>query len=316
MDSAILEINNLNAAFNTPEGDVYVLGGVNLKLERGTIHAVVGESGAGKSVMARSVMGLMGKKEVRYTGEINFHGGNLLKKSDADMNKIRGAKISMIFQDPGASLSPLMRVGDQLVEAMANHIKIDRKTIRARTASLFQEVGLSADVARRYPFELSGGMQQRVAIAQAMALRPEILIADEPTTALDVTIQKQVLELLRTLQKLHGLSVLFITHNFAVVKEIADTVSVMYAGEVVESAAAGDALKNPLHPYTKALIDCIPRSGVSVLPVIPGFPPRPQAKPAACPFAPRCPRADDNCKTSMPRDRILDGGRLVRCFRV
>jgi oligopeptide/dipeptide ABC transporter ATP-binding protein len=229
------------------------------------------------------------------------------------MRDIRGRRISMVLQDPLNSLSPLETVGAQIEEAMANHLALPREELRGRSAALLARVGLYDEVADRYPFELSGGMQQRVMIACGISCDPELLIADEPTTALDVTIQAQVLNLLKILRQELSLSVLLITHNFAVVAETCDRVSVMYAGFIVETAAARDLIAGAAHPYSRALIDCIPRSKVrTALPVIPGFPPRLYDRPSGCPFAPRCPRADSAC-VSMPDLRDLGGGRQVLC---
>ncbi|MDR2630300.1 MAG: ABC transporter ATP-binding protein [Spirochaetaceae bacterium] len=315
MTAEVLAVKNLSCDFLTLEGILYAVGGVNLSVRRGEIHGLVGESGCGKSVSARAILGLLDKKHSRVRGQVWFDGKDLLTLDEKEMRTIRGRRISMIFQDPQNSLSPLERAGKQIEEAMANHFALSREELRHRTATLLERVGLHREAARQYPFELSGGMQQRVMIAQAISCAPELLIADEPTTALDVTIQAQVLNLLKTLRRELSLSVLLITHNFAVVAETCDWVSVMYAGHIVETAPARDLIQNAAHPYSKALIDCFPqarsgprRSGTEALPVIPGFPPRLYDPPSGCPFVPRCGRAGPACST-MPPSVDLGNGR-------
>jgi len=321
METEILNIKDLSCDFLTVEGIVYALSGINMRLTRGEIHGLVGESGCGKSVTSRAIMGLVDKKHTRLGGAVYFHGKNLLKLPEKEMRAIRGKRISMIFQDPLNSLSPLETVGRQIEEAITNHIKLPVPELRSRTASLLEKVGLHPDTARQYPFELSGGMQQRVMIAQAICCNPELLIADEPTTALDLTIQAQVLNLLRSLQKELSLTIILITHNFALVTENCDNASVMYAGRIVETAPVRDIIKSPRHPYTKALINCIPRPGSNndgrraKLPVIPGSPPRLYEPAKACPFIPRCQTADDAC-AQMPSPFDLGGGRSVCCRRI
>ncbi|GHV69521.1 ABC transporter ATP-binding protein [Spirochaetia bacterium] len=324
IETEALSIENLSCDFLTVEGIVYALSGVNLHLNRGEIHGLVGESGCGKSVTSRAILGLLDKKRTRLGGAIRFDGKDLLSLSEKEMRSIRGRRISMIFQDPLNSLSPLETVGNQIEEAMSNHLSLSPEELHDRTAVLLEKVGLHPDTSARYPFELSGGMQQRVMIAQAVCCNPELLIADEPTTALDVTIQAQVLNLLKSLQKELSLTVLLITHNFAVVAENCDRVSVMYAGRIVETAPARSLIENAAHPYSRALIDCIPRShaGGNALPVIPGFPPRLYDPPAGCPFAPRCGKADDACAVMPPLTAIgsgdtnAGGDRYVSCHHL
>ena len=330
MEAECLSIENLSCDFLTVEGIVYALSAVNLRLKKGEIHGLVGESGCGKSVTSRAILGLVDRKHTRLGGTVQFDGKNLLELSEREMRSIRGKRISMIFQDPQNSLSPLEPVGSQIEEAMANHLDLSRKELRRRTVSLLKKVGLYPDTARQFPFELSGGMQQRIMIAQAISCNPELLIADEPTTALDLTIQAQVLNLLRSLQRELSLTVLLITHNFAVVTENCDRVSVMYAGRIVETAPARSLIESAAHPYTRALINCIPRtytagenSGEEThgrpdtqirrqLPVIPGSPPRLYDPPRGCPFILRCPRADGVCN-EMPPVIDLGEGRSVCC---
>ena len=319
IETGILSIEDLSCDFVTIDGIVYALNGINLKLKRGEIHGLVGESGCGKSVTSRAILGLVDKKHARLRGDIRFHTTNLLELSENEMRDVRGKRISMIFQDPLNSLSPLETVGSQIEEAMANHMDLSKTELRGRTAELLEKVGLHSDIAKRYPFELSGGMQQRVMIAQAISCNPELLIADEPTTALDLTIQAQVMSLLRSLQKELSLTILLVTHNFALVTENCDNASVMYAGKIVETAPTKDIIKSPFHPYTKALINCIPHSGAEQnheqrgkLQVIPGFPPRLYEPVKACPFVPRCHMANSKCD-EMPHASNLGNGRLVCC---
>jgi oligopeptide/dipeptide ABC transporter ATP-binding protein len=314
----VLSINKLFCDFMTAEGIVYALSGVSLDIRRGAIHGLVGESGCGKSVTGRAIMALHDRRHTRLSGEVRFDGRNLLALPERELRHIRGRRVSMIFQDPGGSLSPLMPVGRQIAEAIANHFSLSKAELQSRVSALLEQVGLQSGVARQYPFELSGGMQQRVMIAQAIACKPELLIADEPTTALDVTIQAQVLNLLKDLRTQLSLSVLLITHNFAVVAEACDRVSVMYAGQIVETADAATLITAAAHPYSRALIDCIPRgtgdraAERAPLPVIAGSPPRLYERPRGCPFAPRCVRADTLCETApLPLD--IDNDHKVRC---
>ncbi|MDR2730950.1 MAG: ABC transporter ATP-binding protein [Treponema sp.] len=317
METECLSIENLSCDFLTIEGIVYALSGVNLQLKRGEIHGLVGESGCGKSVTSRAVLGLVDKKHTRLGGVVRFDDKNLMSLPEKEMRSIRGKRISMIFQDPLNSLSPLETVGSQIGEAMSNHLELTKQELRGRTASLLEKVGLHPDTGRQYPFELSGGMQQRVMIAQAISCNPELLIADEPTTALDLTIQAQILTLLKSLQKELSLTVLLITHNFALVTENCDRASVMYAGRIVETAPAGSIIKSAAHPYTRALINCIPRSNTAgnqrtKLPVISGSPPRLYAPVKGCPFVPRCPKAGEACAV-MPPVTDIGSGRSVCC---
>jgi oligopeptide/dipeptide ABC transporter ATP-binding protein len=318
MSDTVLSVENLSCDFLTIEGIVYAVSGADLAVKRGEIHGLVGESGCGKSVSSRAIMGLLDKRHSRLKGRVMFDDRNLLELSEAEMRSIRGRRIAMIFQDPLNSLSPLVPVGKQIEEAMENHFFLSAEERKTRMRYLLDRVGLHRSVETKYPFELSGGMQQRIMIAQAVSCEPELIIADEPTTALDVTIQAQVLDLLRELRKELSLSVLLITHNFSVVAEICDTVSVMYSGRVVETAPARALIKEAAHPYSRALIDCIPRGstpfgkpGGGLLPVIPGFPPRLYDPVSGCPFAPRCSLADEACTAPSPCHE--DDSRRVFC---
>jgi oligopeptide/dipeptide ABC transporter ATP-binding protein len=314
METPSLSIENRSCDFFTAEGIVYALNGINLQLKKGEIHGLVGESGCGKSVTSRAVLGLLNKRNTRIKGTVHFDGLDLLSLPEKDMRSIRGKRISMIFQDPVNSLSPLETGGSQIEEAMSNHLDLPKEELRQRTSALLKKTGLHPHTSKQYPFELSGGMQQRVMIAQAISCNPEIVIADEPTTALDLTIQAQVLKLLKSLQSELSLTVLLITHNFAIVAENCDTVSVMYAGRIVETAPVRELIESPAHPYTSALINCIPYgySPEKELPVIQGSPPRLNKPLKACPFAPRCNKADSVC-TVMPPLQEFGKGRSVSC---
>jgi oligopeptide/dipeptide ABC transporter ATP-binding protein len=324
----VLAIEDLRCDFLTLDGTsargrpvpriLYALGGVNLSLLRGEIHGLVGESGCGKSISSRAILGLLDKKRSRLRGSIRFEGKNLLELDEKALRAIRGRRISMVFQDPLNSLSPLETVGSQIGEALSNHFSLNPGELRRRVLSLLEQAGLNPETADRYPFELSGGMQQRVMLAMAISCKPDLLIADEPTTALDVTIQAQMLSLLQRLQQELSLSVLLITHNFAVVAETCDRVSVMYAGQIVETARTEDLIAAAAHPYSRALIDCIPRrlepgSGPrEPLRVIPGFPPRLYEPSPGCPVAPRCARSDRAC-AARPTRTELGNGHVVFC---
>lgn len=318
MENEILSIKNLSCDFLTVEGIVYALNGVNLNLHRGEIHGLAGESGCGKSVSSKAILGLVDRSRARIHGQIEFNGSNLLTLPEKAMRSIRGKRIAMIFQDPFNSLSPLETIGSQIEEAITNHFKHSRRELRLLTAALLEKVGLHPSVARQYPFELSGGMQQRVMIAQAISCNPEILIADEPTTALDLTIQAQVLRLLKDLQKELSLTVLLITHNIALLAGNCSRISIMYAGRIIETAAAKDIIEAPAHPYTRALIECIPNAesrGSSKLPIIPGSAPRLHTPIIGCAFAPRCSLASEVCMQK-PDPGEISKGHTVSCHKV
>lgn len=298
----LLEIKDLKLSLMSTRGIVYALSGVDLTINKGEIHGLVGESGCGKSMTARSILRLNNEKRSRLSGEILFKGENLLNLSNKKMQEVRGERISLIFQDPTASLNPLMTVGQQIGEAYILHEKASKAEARDKTLAIMKKVGIDPPDKRidQYPHELSGGLQQRVMIAMAMASSPDLLIADEATTALDVTIQAQILELLKSLQRDTGMSILLITHNFGIVAEICDRVSVMYAGRVVETADTRTIFHNPGHPYSKALIASIPKAGAEseYLATIPGSPPELYSVMTECPFAPRCEYASEICKTN------------------
>jgi len=320
MSAPLLRIEDLRTWFDTEDGVVRAVDGVTLELgERETL-AVVGESGSGKSVTALSVLGLVPIPPGRNAGgRVLFQGRDLLRVSAAELRKVRGKAISMVFQEPMTSLNPVYTVGEQILEAVVLHEGVDRRAARARAIEMLRLVGLPDPEQRvdEYPHQLSGGMRQRVMIAMALACRPAVLIADEPTTALDVTVQAQILELLGRLQQELGMAVMLITHDLGVVAETADRVAVMYAGQVVESADVDALFARPLHPYTAGLMASLPRLGAARdrLPVIPGGVPDPAHFPAGCRFHPRCPVAEARCREADPVLRAFPGDRLARCWR-
>jgi oligopeptide/dipeptide ABC transporter ATP-binding protein len=329
MNAPLLEIRELQTHFFTDDGIVRAVDGVSLALEPGRTLAVVGESGSGKSVTALSVLRLVAMPPGRIVGgSIRFRGRDLLSLSEPEMRGIRGREISMIFQEPMTSLNPVYTCGEQIMEVLELHLKLDRSAAKKQAIELLRHVGIPSPEQRvdEYPHQMSGGMRQRVMIAMALACRPALLIADEPTTALDVTIQAQILELLRALQRELEMSVLLITHDLGVVAETADQVAVMYAGQVVETCGVRDIFHAARHPYTAGLLASLPRlgeeagphsggSGPRRLRVIPGQVPDPTRFPSGCRFHPRCPLAVERCRTEAPALRDVGGGHLARCHR-
>jgi oligopeptide/dipeptide ABC transporter ATP-binding protein len=315
-----LEVSGLRTTLFTRRGEMTAVDGLSLAVAAGETVALVGESGCGKSLTALSIMRLLPDPPARIVGgRIVLNGRDLVAETEEAMLDIRGKEVGMIFQDPMSSLNPVATVGKQITEVLAAHTDLDRRQRRARVLELLAEVGMP-DAARRldaYPHQLSGGMCQRVMIAMAIACRPSVLIADEPTTALDVTVQAQVLALLKRLQAEAGMAMIFITHDLGVVAEIADRVVVMYAGRKVEEAAVDDLFEAPLHPYTAGLIGATPVPGAERaerLADIPGMVPPLNALPTGCAFAPRCPRVMDRCRRERPALTEPRPGRLVACF--
>lgn len=317
-----LEICDLAITILTRGAVLRPVRGVDLTVHRGEIFCVVGESGCGKSLTAMAAPGLLPPAARVTSGRISLGGVDLLRLARRQLEDIRGRDIGVVFQDPMSALNPTMTIGAQLMEVYLRHVSRDRKAARERAIALLREVGIADAEQRlsRYPHELSGGLRQRVMIAMAMMTRPRLLICDEATTALDVTVQRQVLDLLRGLQRDHGVALMFITHDLGVVAAIADRVAVLYAGEVIEMGPAAQILAAPQHPYTRALLACAPqidavalRAGrVPELGAIPGHLPDLTQPVAGCAFAPRCARAGDLCHARRPR-RDLRGGREVRC---
>ncbi|MFZ5816032.1 MAG: ABC transporter ATP-binding protein [Bacillota bacterium] len=319
MSEKLVEIRNLKTHYYTEDGVVRAVDGVNLYIKRGETLGVVGESGCGKSVTSLSIMRLIPNPPGKIVdGEILFEGEDLVKKSEAEMRKIRGNDISMIFQEPMTSLNPVYTIGDQIAEAIQLHQGLSYKEAIDKAIEMLRLVGIPLPERRvkEYPHQLSGGMRQRVMIAMALSCNPKLLIADEPTTALDVTIQAQILELMKKLKKELGMAIMLITHDLGVVAEMCERVVVMYAGKVVEEADAVNVFKHPLHPYTEGLLKSIPRmdEDVEKLHVIEGVVPNPLHLPPGCRFEPRCPIAIEKCKTEQPPLEQVTPGRWVACY--
>lgn len=320
MRDNILEIKNMHTYFFTDNGVVKSVDGVDIELERGKTLGIVGESGSGKSVTALSLMGLlMGTTGKVVEGEILLDGQDLLKMSDDERRELRGKDIAMVFQEPMTSLNPVMKIGDQIMENITMHQNVSKEEAKKITIDILKKTGIPRveRIVNEYPFQLSGGQRQRVMIAMALVCNPKILIADEPTTALDVTIQAQILDLMNQLKADIGTSTIFITHDLGVVAEVCDEVVVMYCGRVVEKANVYDLFEKPSHPYTEGLLASIPKMGVEVdeLESIPGNVPNPKYMPKGCKFAPRCKYATDICKEEEPGFFDLGNGHLSRCWR-
>jgi oligopeptide transport system ATP-binding protein len=316
----ILEVKDLHISFHTYAGEVQAVRGINFEVRKGETVGIVGESGCGKSVTAQSIMQLIPKPPVDYKqGQIVFNGQDLLKKKEKEMEKIRGNDIGMIFQDPMTSLNPTMKVGQQIAESLIKHQKLSRSEAHKRAVDALKLVGIPQPDKRanQYPHEFSGGMRQRAMIAVALACRPKLLIADEPTTALDVTIQAQILDLMRELQEKTGTSIILITHDLGVVAEMCDRVIVMYAGEVVESGTVDDIFYRPEHPYTKGLLQSVPRLDMNknepLKPII-GTPPDLVSPPVGCPFYARCDYAMHVCKDHKPQLENMGGQQFAACW--
>jgi len=318
MSEYLLEVRNLQTRFELFRGTVKAVDGVDFTLREGEILGLVGESGGGKSVTGFSLLGLIDPPGRIAAGEVIFRGENLLEKSEEEMRRIRGKEISMIFQDPMTSLNPLQSIGRQIGEMLALHTPLSPADRRKRSIELLREVGIPnpEDRLENYPHQFSGGMRQRVVIAIALAANPKLIIADEPTTALDVTVQAQILALMENLVKRFGSALILITHDLAVVSEMTHRVAVMYCGRVVEEGPTRELVRHPFHPYTKGLLESIPRlSGERSrrLPQIPGMVPSLFDLPPGCSFAPRCGYATDLCRHEAPRMRAVAPGRMVSC---
>jgi len=313
----LLTVNNLSTRFKTERGIAHAVRYVNFSISVGEIMGLVGESGSGKSVTAKSIMRLIDKTKGEITGEVILEGVDLLAKKEKEMQKIRGNSVSMIFQDPMSSLNPLFTVGEQIAEVFRYHKKLNKKSAKEATISLMDQIGIPAAEKRygQYPHEFSGGMLQRIMIAIALACNPKLLIADEPTTALDVTIQAQILRLLKSLQSKFDMGILLITHDLGVVAEVCDRVSVMYAGKIVESGEVEAIFKTPMHPYTLGLIASIPKLGskVKMLSPIEGAPPDLHEELKGCPFADRCLYKTDLCLEEAPELQQLEDNHIVAC---
>jgi peptide/nickel transport system ATP-binding protein len=321
MAERLLEVDDLHVSFATEDGLVRAVDGVSFTLDRGEVVAIVGESGSGKSVTAMTLMGLTRSPNSRFEGSAKLGDRELVTATEEQLEKIRGREIAMIFQDPISSLSPVQRIGDQIVEQIRAHEKISKGAAMDRTVDLMERVGIprARDRARAYPHEFSGGMRQRAMIAMALSLSPSVLIADEPTTALDVTIQAQILSEISQLSDESDSGIIFVTHDLGVVADIADRVIVMYAGRVVESGTLDQIFYDPQHPYTWGLLGSITRVDREPphrLPAIPGAPPSLVNAPKGCHFRPRCPHAFDRCIEVPPLESRLSDARehLDRCW--
>jgi dipeptide transport system ATP-binding protein len=317
---ALLDIDQLHVEFPTQGAVMHAVEGVGLQVREGEVLGIVGESGSGKSVTMMALMGLIAAPGRVRAERLQFDGRNLLGLSDSERRRLTGKDIAMIFQDPTTSLNPCFTIGFQLIETLRLHLGLDKPAARQRAVELLQQVGIPAAASRLsdYPHQMSGGMNQRVMIAMAIACNPRLLIADEPTTALDVTIQAQILDLLRQLQRERGMALVLITHNMGVVQEMAHSVAVMYAGQVVEQGPVEALFAAPQHPYTEALLAAMPEQAVARgrLATIPGVVPGPYDRPGGCLFAPRCRYATARCVAERPRLQGVGDGRtdsLVRC---
>lgn len=312
----MLKIENLSVGFDTSKGRFTVLEGLSYHLKRGEVLAVVGESGCGKTIHSLAITGLLPVNAKITGGSIIFKNQDIAKMDEKALLKVRGCGIGMIFQDPMMSLNPVFTVAAQITETLRCHSKISRKDALKQAAQLLKKVGIDEKFLKAYPHQLSGGMRQRVMAALALCLHPDILIADEPTTALDVNVQRQILELIKKLQKEFSASVIFITHNLAIVNNIADRVLVLYAGQKVEECSKEDLFKKPLHPYSEGLLNSVVRleSNDTRLKAIKGTPPAIGEVLQGCKFAPRCPYAADKCHTQKPPLFEFEN-RFVRCFK-
>jgi dipeptide transport system ATP-binding protein len=312
----LLEIENLSVEFPSQNGVMHAVDGVSLSLEEGEVLGIVGESGSGKSVTMMALMGLVAYPGRVQAGKLRFAGHDLLALSAGERNRLTGKDVAMIFQEPTTSLNPCFTIGFQIMETLRLHLKLNGKAAKHKAIELLEQVGIPAAASRlkAYPHQLSGGMNQRVMIAMAIACNPRLLIADEPTTALDVTIQAQILDLLRSLQKERGMALVLITHNMGVVSEMAQRVAVMYAGQIMEEQGAHALFNIPQHPYTEALLAALPErsDGSARLATIPGMVPGLYDRPAGCLFAPRCSYATQHCRVERPPLATWQEGH-IRC---
>jgi peptide/nickel transport system ATP-binding protein/oligopeptide transport system ATP-binding protein len=317
---SLLEVRGLTTAFRTARGEINAIDDVSFSVDEGEVLGIVGESGSGKSVTALTIMGLLPHPPARIaSGSIRFAGRDITRLSDAAMQKIRGPGIAMVFQEPMTSLNPVFTIGDQITETLRAHERLPPRVQRQRAIAMLDKVGIPSASRRLddYPHQLSGGQRQRVMIAIALCCNPRLLIADEPTTALDVTIQAQILDLLLDLRDEFRMAVIVITHNMGVVAETADRVMVMYAGRVIEQAPVAGIFDRPLHPYTRGLLSCVPslEQETERLTAIPGTLPEPARRPPGCRFAPRCDLAIEACSEALPELRPLAPAHDVACIR-
>ena len=319
MKENLLSIQNLRVEYASGGKTIQAVNGVSLDIPKGASLGLVGETGAGKTTIAKAIMRILPDHATKLVdGEITFDGVSILEASDSQLQKIRGGDISMVFQDPMTALNPIMTVGDQIAEGIALHQHLDKAHAKQEAIRMLETVGISADRAGEYPHQFSGGMKQRVVIAIALACSPKLLIADEPTTALDVTIQAQVLDLIKSLKKAQNTSLILITHDLGIVADICDQVAVIYAGEIVEWGSLEEIYDHPTHPYTIGLFGAIPdlNSKVRRLSPIEGLPPDPTDLPQGCYFAPRCPHATDSCRAKHPTLQHFGGSHYCLCDKI
>jgi peptide/nickel transport system ATP-binding protein len=315
-----LDVRNLHTSFETAAGTVRAVNGVSFSLEKGRVYALLGESGSGKSVTLRSIIRVLPKRRTQVSGEVWLDDVDLLSLSEPEMRNVRGKRVSMIFQEPIAAFDPIYTCGKQIEEGILRHQGVSKEEAVRKTRELLQMVQIpeAQRRSRSYPHELSGGMRQRMMIAGALACDPDLLLADEPSTSLDVTVQAQILALIRDLQESLGMAVIFVTHDLSVVAEIADEVAVMYGGRIVEFGPVVEVLQNPQHPYTRGLLEATvrgQRKGTRLVP-IPGSPPDLTHLPPGCSFAPRCSYAHDDCLIDIPGERSINEQHFARCVLV
>ncbi|QSZ26786.1 ABC transporter ATP-binding protein [Aceticella autotrophica] len=317
-DIFILQVNNLTTCFKTRHGIIKAADNIFFKVKAGKTLGLVGESGCGKSITALSILKLIEPPGEIVSGEVWFEGCDLLKLPSNKLQKIRGKEIAMVFQDPLTSLNPVLTVGTQLVETLISHGNISLNDAKLQSASILLRMGLSDPeyLMRQYPFQLSGGMRQRVMMGMALLMSPKVLIADEPTTALDVTLQAQIISEMKRLQEEIGMAIILITHDLGVVAAMADEVAVMYAGSIVEYGLATEIFEHPVHPYTQALLCSVPRIGKKKLIPINGQPPKLLNLPSYCAFFPRCTKADKECRGEKPKLLEVESGHLAACHKI
>lgn len=318
MNTPLLKIKNIVIEYHSDGNIVHAVNDVDLQINKGETLGLVGETGAGKTTLAKSIIHILPERQSKYAGgSIEFEGENIMEFTEKQLRKVRGKKISMIFQDPMTALNPMHTVGHQIAEALKLHENLTNKQASHRAREMLEMIGIVGERHGDYPHQLSGGMKQRVVIAIALACRPMLLLADEPTTALDVTIQAQVLEMINDLKKKLNTSVLFITHDLGVVAETCDRVAVMYAGEIVESGTTPEVFDHKCHPYTQGLFQSIPTLDKTDhrLKPIKGMMPNPTDLPAGCVFVDRCTFADERCRSEKPESRLLNGSHFVKCHK-
>ena len=320
MNTPLLSVKDLTVQFRTPKGPITAVDSIDLTLERGEVLGIIGESGSGKSVTMRALLRILPEAKTTISGNLKLDGKDVLSLKGRDLASYRGGDVSMVFQEPATALDPVYTIGTQITETVRRHRKVSRKNAQTRALEMLELVRIPSPASRlgNYPHEMSGGMRQRAMIALALAAGPKLLLADEPTTALDATVQIQVILLLRELQKEMSMATIFVTHDVGVAAEISDRIAVMYAGRIVETGTAAEVLKNPKHPYTQGLLSSTVQGAKPGAPIkaIPGMPPDLAHMPAGCAFAPRCPFATSACQAAIPELQSQGGQRRVACIRL